>query len=177
MKADFSVICRGLEARFPDSNSGNGVKFTQLLESAVGEYRGTLWLLLGAVGFVLLITCANLANLLLARAAGRRKEIAVRAALGASRGRLTFQMLAESMLLALIGGGLGLLLAIWGIDAIGSLTPQDIPRFQQMRIDGAVLAFTAGISLGTGLLFGFFPAWKAAAAPPAPAGSAAKRCS
>ena len=159
-KADFSVICRGLETRFPDSNAGNGIKFTQLLESAVGEYRGTLWLLLGAVGFVLSITCANLANLLLARAAGRRKEIAVRAAFGASRARLTSQMLAESVLLALIGGGLGLLLAIWGIDAIGGLSPKNIPRFQQVRIDGAVLAFTAGISLATGLLFGFFPAWK-----------------
>jgi putative ABC transport system permease protein len=155
-----NIICRGLETRFPDSNAGNGIKFTQLLESAVGEYRGTLWLLLGAVGFVLLITCANLANLLLARAAGRRKEIAVRAALGASRARLTSQMLAESVLLALIGGGLGLLLAIWGIDAIGGLSPKNIPRFQQVRIDGAVLAFTAGISLATGLLFGFFPAWK-----------------
>jgi predicted permease len=163
-EAEFRVICNGFALRYPDSNAGNGVKFTPLLESAVGEYRETLWLLLGAVGFVLLITCANLANLLLARAAGRRQEIAVRTALGASRGRIMAQLLAESGLLALLGGGLGLLLAVWGVDAIVALSPQGIPRFQQVRVDGLVLAFAAAISLGTGLLFGFFPAWKVSGA-------------
>jgi putative ABC transport system permease protein len=159
-QADFGVICQGLEKQYPDSNAGNGVKFTQLLENAVGEYRETLWLLLGAVGFVLLIACANLASLQLARAAGRRKEIAVRAALGASRGRLLSQLFCESVLLAAIGGALGLLLAVWGVDAIRALSPKDIPRFQQVRVDGVVLAFAALVSLASGLLFGLFPAWK-----------------
>jgi putative ABC transport system permease protein len=159
-QAEFGVISQGLEKQYPNSNAGNGVKFTQLLENTVGEYRETLWLLLGAVGFVLLIACANLASLQLARAAGRRKEIAVRAALGASRGRLLSQLLAESVLMAVIGGGLGLLLAVWGVDAVRALSPKDIPRFQQVRVDGVVLAFAALVSLGTGLLFGFFPAWK-----------------
>jgi putative ABC transport system permease protein len=159
-EAEFGVICQSLEKQYPDSNAGNGVKVTQLLENTVGEYRETLWLLLGAVGFVLLIACANLASLQLARAAGRRKEIAVRAALGASRGRLLLQLLAESLLLAAIGGGLGVLLAVWGVDAICALTPKDIPRFQQVHVDGVVLAFAALVSLGSGLLFGLFPAWK-----------------
>ena len=159
-QADFAVICQGLEQQYPDSNAGNGVKFTQLLENAVGEYRETLWLLLGAVGFVLLIACANLASLQLARAAGRRKEIAVRAALGASRGRLLSQLSCESVLLAAIGGGLGLLLAVWSVDAIRAFSPKDIPRFHQISVDGVVLAFAAVVSLGSGLLFGLFPAWK-----------------
>jgi putative ABC transport system permease protein len=160
VQAEFDVICRGLERQYPDSNVGSAVKFTRLLENTVGEYRAMLWLLLGAVTFVLLIACANLASLQLARATGRRKEIAVRTALGASRRQILSQLLTESVLLAAIAGGLGLLLAVWGVDAVRALSPKDIPRFQQVRLDGVVLAFAALVSLGTGFLFGFFPAWK-----------------
>lgn len=159
-QADFNVICQRLEKQYPESNAGNGVKFTQLLEGAIGEYRQTLWLLFGAVGFVLVIACANLANLLLARAAGRRQEIAVRAALGASRGRIVALLLTESVLLSVIGGGLGLLIALWGVEAISALTPRDVPRFQEANVDAVILAFAATLSLGTGLLFGLFPALK-----------------
>ena len=159
-EADFAVICKRLESQYPASNSGAAVKFTRLLETTVGEYRATLWLLFGAVGFVLLIACANLANLLLARAAGRRQEIAVRAALGASRGRIVRQLLSESVLLSVIGGGVGLFIAIWGVDAIATLAPKGIPRFEQAHLDVPVLAFAAVLSLGTGFFFGLLPAWK-----------------
>ena len=159
-EADFRVICQQLEKQYPQSNAGNSVKFTRLLETTVGEYRATLWMLMGAVGFVLLIACANLANLLLARAAGRRKELAVRFALGASRRQIASQLLTESVLLAIIGGGLGLLLAVWGVEGIAHFIPRDTVRFQQVQIDGAVLLFAATISFTTGLLFGLLPAWK-----------------
>ena len=159
-RAEFGVISQSLERQYPESNAGSGVEFVQLFENAVGEYRETLWLLLGAVGFVLLIACANLASLQLARTAVRRREMAVRVALGASRGRILSQLLAESVLLAAVGGVLGLLVAVWGVDAIQALVPKDIPRFQEVGIDGAVLAFSALVSLGAGLLFGLCPAWK-----------------
>src|SRR6185436_10122898 len=123
-----------------------------------------LWIMLVAVGFVLLIACANVANLLLARAAVRRRELAIRAALGASRGRLVGQLLVESLLLSAIGGALGLLLAIWSKDLLVGLLPTSYSYLQlqdAVRIDGAVMLFTLGAALATGLLFGLLPAYRA----------------
>jgi putative ABC transport system permease protein len=159
-KADLETIAIALEKKYPDSNTGRRITAELLLESAVGEYRHSLYLLLGAVGCVLLISCANVANLQLARILGRGKELAVRSALGASGWRLTRQILTESALLALLGAGAGVVLAIWSLDAILALSPTTVPRFQETHIDFVALGFTVAVALLSGVLVGLWPAWR-----------------
>lgn len=159
-RAEFAVISRNLEERYPESNTESRVFMAPLLDASVQRYRETLNVLFAVVGFVLLICCANVANLLLARAASREKEIALRTALGAGRRRIMGQLMTESLLIAFVGGVFGVIFAFWSLDAIISLAPHDSLRFQNIRVDAPVLGFTAVITLITGLLFGLFPAWK-----------------
>jgi putative ABC transport system permease protein len=158
--ADLDTIAAALEKQFPDTNTGRRLQMRPLLEASVGEYRHSLDLLLAAVACVLLIACANVANLQLARAVSRSKELAVRAALGAGRWSLARQLLTESTLLAFLGAVGGVILAIWSLDAITSLAPRDVPRFQETRIDLTALLFTGGLALAAGILSGIWPAWK-----------------
>jgi putative ABC transport system permease protein len=156
-QADLDVIANQIEQQYPDQ-AGYGVNIVPVLENTVGPIRRALIILFGAVLFVLLIACANVANLLLARAAVRQREVAVRAAMGAGRWRIVRQLLTESMLLAVLGGALGVLLAWWGLRLLVDLGPADIPRIENIRLDGRVLWFTLAISLLTGLIFGLVPA-------------------
>jgi putative ABC transport system permease protein len=160
-QAELDAVVSGLEVQFPDSYPASrrfSLSVKPLLEQVVGDVRPALLVLLGAVGCVLLIACANVANLLLARAATREKEMAIRTALGAGRWRVMRQLLTESVMLAMIGGALGLVIAMWSLDGLRWLNPGNIPRLQNIGVDGRVLAFTFGAALLTGVLFGLVPA-------------------
>jgi len=159
-QAEMDTIAGNLEQQYNDFNAGWGVNLVPLKTQLVGAIRPALLVLLGAVAFVLLIACANVANLLLARAASREKEIAIRTALGARRGRVIRQLLTEATMLAALGGGLGLLLAMWGVDLLVALSPKDL-GIRDARLDYRVLGFTLAASLLTGLLFGLAPALQA----------------
>ncbi|HEX3229289.1 MAG TPA: ABC transporter permease, partial [Pyrinomonadaceae bacterium] len=159
-RADLNRIMQNLAVTYPETNKGNGATVGSLKERVVGDIRGTLWLLLGAVGFVLLIACVNVGNLMLARATSRRREFAIRAALGAGWWRLVRQSLTESMLLALAGGGWGLVLANWGTQAALGVLPTTLPRASEVHLDYRVLIFTIGVTLLSGILAGIAPALK-----------------
>src|SRR5262245_10220392 len=156
--SEMEGIDQWLSEQYPEDNKGRHTVLLSLQERIVSNTRSALQILFGAVGLVLLIACANFANLLLARAAGRRQEILIRSALGASRARLVGQMLTESTLLSLVGGAAGVLLAKWGVDLLIALKPANLPRLSSIAIDGWVLGFAIGVSLMTGIVFGLVPA-------------------
>ncbi len=160
--AEMKLLAAQLARQYPATNKGWGAFALPMEEFAVRDVRVVLYTLLGAVGCVLLIACANIANLLLARATARQRELSIRAALGASRFRLVRQLLTESVLLALCGGAAGLLVARWGLDALLALAPTDLPRTSSIHLDPTVLIFSFILSLLTGVVFGVAPAWLAA---------------
>lgn len=160
-RAEIDAISSRIERDHPDTNAGVQIRFIPMFESIVGDIRPALLILLGTVGFVLLIACANVANLMLARTTTREREIAIRAALGAGRFRLARQLLTESVVLSIAGGALGLLAAVWGIDILVALNPNDIPRINSVGISLPVLLFTMGVAISTGVVFGLAPALQA----------------
>ena len=160
-QGDLSAIAARLEKQYPDSNTKMGMVVKPLREELIGDVRTALYVLFAAVVCVLLIANANVANLLLARATERTKEIALRAAVGASRARIIRQLLVESLLLATLGGLFGLLIAQWGTEILIKTVPDNIPRIGSIRLDGVVLTFTLLVSLATGVIFGLVPAWQA----------------
>lgn len=160
-QSDMSLIARRLGEQYPESNEGIDVSVTGLRDHLVKDYRQGLWILLGVVGFVQLIACANVANLLLARAAARQREMAVRAALGAGRWRIARQVLCESLMLGALGGVAGMLLSWLGLNLMLAALPIELPFWMKFNVDGCVLAFTLAVSLLTSLIFGAAPAWQA----------------
>jgi putative ABC transport system permease protein len=160
-RADLDVIAVRLEQQYPESNKTRRVQIDRLLDQKVGNVRRALWILLGAVSFVLVIACANVANLLLARAAAREKEMAVRAALGAGQWRITRQLLTESGLLALLGAVVGLIFAKGALRVVAALAGESIPRAAEISLDPRVLLFSGLVAVLTGILFGLAPAWHA----------------
>jgi predicted permease len=160
-QADMDSVAQNLAAAYPDIDKGTGILLVPLKKDVVGDVRGILLVLLGAVTFVLLIACANVANLLLARSTSRSREFAIRTAIGATPGRVLRQLLTESVLLGLSGGLIGLLLAQWGTRAILATLPDVLPRADEIHLDWHVLLFTAAISVLTGVIFGLVPAVKA----------------
>ena len=161
-QAEMDAMARRLEQTYPDTNANRGVLVTPLHEWMFGNMQLMLWILLGAVACVLLVACANVANLLLQRAAARRKETAIRLALGATSGRMLRQLLTESLLLALSGGVLGVILAFWSADFLVALSPISFPSFVKLTLDGRVLGFSLLVAVLTGLLFGLAPALQSA---------------
>jgi predicted permease len=159
-KADMDGIAQNLAAAYPEADMDVSITLVSMKEDIVGNVQPFLIVLLAAVGFLLLIACANVANLLLARSVGRSREFAIRAALGASQGRVIRQLLAESILLAGLGGVLGLLLAFWGTKAVLGTLPGALPRANEVTLDSSVLLFTAGLSLFSGIIFGLAPTLK-----------------
>jgi putative ABC transport system permease protein len=160
-QAEMDAVAGRLTAQYPSFNTGRGIRLIGLQEDLTRNVRRALLVLLGSVGCVLLIACANVANLLLARVTGRHKEIAVRTALGATRGRVIRQLLAESLLLALLSGGAGVLIAVWGVASLRPLIPPHVPLVQAITLDLRVLAVALGLSVLTGILFGLVPALQA----------------
>lgn len=157
-QSEMTVIAQRLEQAHPLTNKGRGVQITSITADTIGGASRALWMIFGAVGFVLLVACANVANLLLARSTARQKEMTIRSAIGAARARLIRQLLTESLVLAFLGGSLGLLIAIWGTGVLEKIGSKINPAFNGFRIDLRCLAFTFGISIVTGLIFGLAPA-------------------
>jgi putative ABC transport system permease protein len=157
-QAEMNTISSRLQQQYPDTNNAMGSRVVSMHEELVGDIRPLLLILLGVVGFVLLIACANVANLLLARSISRQRELSLRTALGASRARIVRQLMTESLLLGLIGGGLGLFLSYWGVRLLVAFSPADIPRVEEVSVDGQALLWTVTFSLLAGLLAGLAPA-------------------